>query len=103
MKTYKKGLIILSAIFILPAFACTYHDIQYNYEKVYSRAVTTPYHSANETPLSKNELKAFLHHNNLLQEDASAAEHPDERYWPDGNCRIDQKKEPKTGKQSGDS
>jgi len=84
---------------ILPAFACIYHDIQYSYEKIYSRAVTTPYHSANETSLSKKELTAFLHDNSLLQEDTSAVEHPDERYWPDGDCQIDQKMNPKPANQ----
>jgi FlaA1/EpsC-like NDP-sugar epimerase len=73
----------LSRYFVVrPAFAGLYRDIIYAYPDLVSKTVTNPYHSGNETPLTKQQLTSFLHENNLLQEDADEQTHPSERYWP---------------------
>jgi FlaA1/EpsC-like NDP-sugar epimerase len=66
---------------VMPAFTALYRNIKYEYDHVLSKSVERPYNSANETALSKKELKEFLHENGLLEEDV--AYKPDERYWPD--------------------
>lgn len=74
---------------VQPAFTCRYRDVCYNYEDVVSKAVTNPYHSNNETPLSKSQLATFLRENNLLEEDYTEFQHSAERHWPDGSCETD--------------
>lgn len=69
---------------IVPAFRRSFRSIDYRYPKTLSREVTNPYHSANETPLSKDQLKKFLISNHLLEEDPSESAHPAERFWPNG-------------------
>jgi FlaA1/EpsC-like NDP-sugar epimerase len=71
---------------VLPAFTSFYRDATYTYAGILSKTITNPYHSGNETPLSKSELLAFLKGNNLFDEDLSSKEHPAERYWPNGGC-----------------
>lgn len=66
---------------VLPAFRGIYRDIRYDYPGIVSDAVNNPYHSANETPLTQDELRDFLIKNNLLEQ-TSVVEHPDSRYWP---------------------
>ena len=51
---------------VLPAFTHIYRDINYEYPDVRSKDVSNPYHSENETPLSKDQLAAFLRENSLL-------------------------------------
>ena len=41
---------------VLPAFTSLYRDATYTYAAILSKTVTNPYHSGNETPLSKFEL-----------------------------------------------
>jgi len=65
---------------VLPAFTSVYRKIVYHYDDIRSDTVTNPYHSANEDPLTKEELKTFLVENRLLEEHTS--DHPDQRYWP---------------------
>jgi FlaA1/EpsC-like NDP-sugar epimerase len=72
---------------VLPAFACIYRDIVYDYPQITSKTVSKAYHSGNEQPLSKSELLMFLMENNLLFEDISEQRHPSQRYWPNGSCR----------------
>jgi len=67
---------------ILPAFRGIYRDIPYDYESVESFEVKNPYVSADEEPLSLEELKGFLRRHKLLSEGSVAPKHPDERYWP---------------------
>jgi FlaA1/EpsC-like NDP-sugar epimerase len=67
---------------ILPAFRCMYKDIAYEYQDTVSTTVTNPYNSANEKPLSQNELRDFLINNQLLEESPESMDHPAERYWP---------------------
>ncbi|MFC1816372.1 polysaccharide biosynthesis protein [Thermodesulfobacteriota bacterium] len=71
---------------VMPAFTCIYRDITYEYPEVKTTNVAKPYHSGNETPLSKSELTEFLKKNNLLHEDPAEKLHPAERFWPDGSC-----------------
>jgi FlaA1/EpsC-like NDP-sugar epimerase len=72
---------------VLPAFSSRYREAVYTYSGVLSRTVTNPYHSGNETPLSKFELLDFLRNNDLLFEDMYPPHHhPVERYWPNGSC-----------------
>jgi FlaA1/EpsC-like NDP-sugar epimerase len=52
---------------VLPAFREIYRDIDFEYPDLRSREVTSAYHSATETPLSKNQLVTFLNKNNLLK------------------------------------
>ena len=53
---------------VLPAFTEMYRKIVFEYPEIRSKQVTKAYHSANETPLSKAQLAAFLEENNILQE-----------------------------------
>ena len=53
---------------VMPAFKSVNHCIEYRYENLKSKIVTNPYNSANETPLSQNELNHFLQVNDLLIE-----------------------------------
>jgi len=69
---------------ILPAFTSPYRNVVYRYQDLKSKLVTNPYHSANEKPLAKVELRAFLKENNLIHEDPEQARHPSERFWPNG-------------------
>lgn len=65
---------------VLPAFRGIYRDISYTYPDAVSEIVTNPYVSADEPCLSKEELREFLHNNDLLV--TSDQSHPAERYWP---------------------
>jgi FlaA1/EpsC-like NDP-sugar epimerase len=67
---------------VMPAFQGLYRSIRYEYPEVLSDQVTNPYHSGNETPLTKAELQDFLIQNHLLHEDPEICKHPQERYWP---------------------
>ncbi len=67
---------------VIPAFTSLYRDIAYDYPKKQKKTVTNPYHSANEEPLTKDQLTTFLLQNDLLHEDMEAKDHPMERYWP---------------------
>jgi FlaA1/EpsC-like NDP-sugar epimerase len=69
---------------VIPAFGGIYRKVRYSYENLQSTTVTNPYHSGNETPLSRSALRQFLFSNRLLEEDAEAMTHPSQRYWPDG-------------------
>jgi FlaA1/EpsC-like NDP-sugar epimerase len=69
---------------VLPAFSDIYRDIAYEYDDIFSKKVTNPYHSGNETPLSKDRLAVFLKENDLLHEDPTEMRHPAERHWPNG-------------------
>ena len=68
---------------VLPAFSSVYRDIGYEYPGVVSEDVDNPYHSGNETPMSKERLTAFLKENDLLGADLDEKRHPSERFWPD--------------------
>jgi FlaA1/EpsC-like NDP-sugar epimerase len=67
---------------VMPAFQSIYKNIEYNYEGIQSKHVDNPYHSANESPLSKEALRQFLNDNQLIHEDPNECKHPEERYWP---------------------
>jgi len=54
---------------VIPAFRGLYRTISYDYPSLLSKEVTTPYHSANEKPLSREELLLFLKENKLIQQD----------------------------------
>jgi len=71
---------------VLPAFTSRYREATYTYSTILSKTITNPYHSGNETPLSKSELLAFLENHNLIYQDLSHRDHPAERYWPNGGC-----------------
>ncbi len=66
---------------VLPAFRGIYREIEYVYSDIVTDTVTNPYISADEPPLSKEELRSFLIANNLLATE-HVDEHPDRRYWP---------------------
>jgi len=53
---------------ILPAFRDLYKNISYEYSGIMSSTVTRPYNSANETALTRSELKDFLLNYDLLEE-----------------------------------
>ena len=76
---------------VIPAFAGINRNSHIEYPSVISRIVTNPYHSANETPLTRAQLKEFLKRNDLLQDDPMMGKHPSERYWPNGSCQTDRK------------
>jgi FlaA1/EpsC-like NDP-sugar epimerase len=73
---------------IIPAFAGIYRNINYEYPYILSKTVSNPYHSANENPLTKAQLRDFLMVNNLLLDDKMISKHPSERYWPNGNSSV---------------
>jgi len=73
---------------VLPAFTCLYRNIDYAYPDIISNTVPNAYNSQNEAPLTKQELSRFLRENDLLEEDPSEAQHPAERYWPNGPCAV---------------
>jgi FlaA1/EpsC-like NDP-sugar epimerase len=64
---------------VLPAFRGIYHEIDYDYIDVINETVTNPYISAEEPPLSIEEVLVLLKEYNLLEppEDESNL-----RYWP---------------------
>lgn len=64
---------------VLPAFRGIYHDIPYDYPGILSAAVTNPYVSAEERPLSVNEIREFLRVNDLLD---TPEQETAQRYWP---------------------
>jgi FlaA1/EpsC-like NDP-sugar epimerase len=68
---------------VLPAFTSSNRDIVYEYPDIISEEVNRPYHSGNEKPLTQDQLRDFLHENNLLEEYPTEISHPAERYWPD--------------------
>lgn len=83
---------------ILPAFRGIYRSIIYGYPDVSSKEVTKPYHSGNETPLTKSQIVTFLKENDLLYEDAQKEQHPAQRYWSNNQhitkeYRIEYKKQ----------
>lgn len=79
---------------IFPAFACLYKNIEYTYPDIVSTTVGQPYHSGVETPLSKEQLAAFLQKHGLLATDFHVNRHPAERYWPsESDAIIHQKAE----------
>lgn len=67
---------------VSPAFTSIYRKIDYEYPDILTRTVTNPYNSANEAPLSQDQLAKFLVDNNLLAEDPADRLHPAERFWP---------------------
>jgi FlaA1/EpsC-like NDP-sugar epimerase len=68
---------------VTPAFTCLYRDIAYTYPDIISNHVTKPYSSANEKPLTQEELLEFLKKNGLLEESEDEAWKPAERFWPE--------------------
>jgi FlaA1/EpsC-like NDP-sugar epimerase len=52
---------------VSPAFASIYRHISYDYPNIVSRVVNSPYNSANEQPLTPEELTEFLRVNGLLE------------------------------------
>jgi len=79
----------LSSYFsVLPAFRGIYRNIVYDYEGVLSKRITNPYNSANEAPMSKSKLTAFLEEKKLLTPGRFPTDLPPIRYWP-GESRID--------------
>jgi len=67
---------------VLPAFGSFSRDINYSYPDVFSKTMTNPYHSGNESPLSKLQLTQLLQKNNLFYENGADRKHPAERHWP---------------------
>ena len=53
---------------VIPAFTSLYRNIEYTYPGTVRETIENPYHSGNETPLAKPELKQFLIENNLLHD-----------------------------------
>lgn len=64
---------------VLPAFRGIYHDIQYDYPDLLSQDVTNPYVSADETPLTIEQIRQLLRDYKLL---TKPNESTSSRYWP---------------------
>lgn len=64
---------------VLPAFRGIYHEIKYDYPDIVSENVTNPYVSADEEPLTIDQIRRLLKEYKLLvePEDSSSM-----RYWP---------------------
>lgn len=69
---------------VIPAFPCFHRRTEYEYPDIKSKTIDRPYHSDNESPLTKRQLTKFLYDNNLLYEEYENQRHPAERYWPNG-------------------
>jgi FlaA1/EpsC-like NDP-sugar epimerase len=65
---------------VIPAFRGMYREIIYDYPDVVSETVSNPYNSADESCLTKDELREFLLRNSLLE--TRSIPHPDQRYFP---------------------
>jgi FlaA1/EpsC-like NDP-sugar epimerase len=68
---------------VYPAFSSLYGEIQYTYPEVVREKVDRPYHSANESPLNREELRRFLYENRLIEGESEGVFKPDKRYWGD--------------------
>lgn len=77
----RRALELTNYFVVKPAFESSYRKIDYKYKDIVSDKVTNPYHSGNESKLSKAELREFLISNSLLEEYAEK-KHPAARYWP---------------------
>jgi len=64
---------------VLPAFRGIYHDINYDYNDVMNSQVDNPYISAEEFPLSVDEISALLRGYGLFR---VPNEQSSSRYWP---------------------
>ena len=64
---------------VLPAFRGIYHDIQYDYSDFLSSTVTNPYVSAEELPMSEQQIRSLLKEYQLL---GTPDESTQSRYWP---------------------
>jgi len=53
---------------VKPAFSNVYENMEYRYENMIRTGVDNPYNSSVEQPMSKEELRAYLLNNNLLNE-----------------------------------
>ena len=58
---------------ILPAFRGLYRRIKYDYPEIISKEIDQPYHSGNETPLTKKQISLFLREHKLLEEDGGSS------------------------------
>lgn len=67
---------------VLPAFRGMYRKVDYDYSDLLSTKVNNAYVSANETPMTREELRTFLRANGLLMTKPGGFDHPDKRYWP---------------------
>jgi FlaA1/EpsC-like NDP-sugar epimerase len=65
---------------VLPAFRGFYQTVNYDYEEQITDEVDNPYNSSNETPMTREDLRAFLTDNKLLENDDQ--NDADRRYWP---------------------
>jgi FlaA1/EpsC-like NDP-sugar epimerase len=65
---------------VKPAFTSLYRDVVYTYPGEVSSLVDRPYHSANEPPLDKEQLRQFLIDSQLLEGEEETAFQPDRRY-----------------------
>lgn len=68
---------------IRPAFSSYYSDATPDYPGVITDNVDEPYNSANDTPLTQEELTKFLYDNELLEGAECTDYTPDQRYWGD--------------------
>jgi FlaA1/EpsC-like NDP-sugar epimerase len=67
---------------VLPAWKGLYKKIEYTYADIVSDSVTNPYNSSNEAHLDKEQVRAFLMDNDLIQAKDLESKHPTKRYWP---------------------
>jgi len=65
---------------VLPAFRGIYSDIDYNYSLIVSKHVEDPYVSEQQTSMTVEEVKDFLHYNKLLL--SAVGNKQSARYWP---------------------
>ena len=65
---------------VLPAFRGFYQTVNYDYVEQITDEVVNPYNSSNEIPMTRENLRAFLTDNNLLE--IGDQDNADRRYWP---------------------
>ena len=65
---------------IYPIISYKTREIKYSYPSMVHSEIETPYHSANEPPLSQEELKKFLYENQLLEGEDERPFQPLKRY-----------------------
>jgi len=66
---------------VLPAFTSMYRNISYEYPDTVADHVHKAYHSASEPHMTQDQIRHFLHANDLLRESPETCAHPAERHW----------------------
>lgn len=76
LEEVKRSVELENMYVVSPAFRGLYRNIDYHYPGSTGQPVERPYHSGQEAPISKEEIKQFLIRHRLLPEDLLSGETP---------------------------